>query len=57
MSRASLRTRERWNSTLFTSAPSMTISTVTVSFSSPGRSEQALVESTSGSIGSTAPGT
>ena len=35
----------------------MTISTVTASLSSPGRSEHASFESTSGSIGSTAPGT
>ena len=40
-----------------TSAPFISISTVTASLSSPGRSEQASFESTSGSIGSTAPGT
>ena len=57
MSRRSLRTSERWNATLVTSAPSISISTVTANLSSPGRSEQAWFDSTSGSIGSTARGT
>ena len=48
---------ERWNSTRRTSVPAMSISTVTASLSSPGRSEQARFDSASGSIGSTAPGT
>jgi hypothetical protein len=37
--------------------PCSSISTVTASLSSPGRSEQARFDSTSASIGSTAPGT
>ena len=47
----------RWNSTRRTSVPAMSIWTVTASLSSPGRSEHARLESASGSIGSTAPGT
>jgi hypothetical protein len=47
----------RMNSTRRTSVPATSISTVTASLSSPGRSEQARLESASGSIGSTAPGT
>ncbi len=57
MSRASLRIRDRWNTVFTTFAPSISISTVTASFSSPGRSDEALFERASGSIGSTAPGT
>ena len=57
MRRPSLCTSERWKDTLVTSAPFIRISTVTASLSSPGRSEHASFDSTSGSIGSTAPGT
>ena len=50
--------RERWKRRpSATFAPSISISTVTASFSSPGRSDEARLESASGSIGSTAPGT
>ena len=57
MRRASLRIRDRWKATFSTFAPSISISTVTASFSSPGLSDEARFESASGSIGSTAPGT
>ena len=55
--RGSLRITERWNATERTAAPSSSISTVTVSRSTCGRSEQASFDSACGSIGSTAPGT
>ena len=57
MSRASLRITDRWNSTFSTVAPRSSIWTVTASRSSPGRRLQTSLERTSGSIGSTAPGT
>ena len=45
---------KRWEST---SVPRISSSTVTASRSSPARSEHAWFDSSSGSIGSTAPGT
>ena len=47
----------RWNAVRRTFAPSNSSSTVTASRSWWGTSEQAPLESTSGSIGSTVPGT
>ena len=48
---------ERWNALRRTRAPSKSISTVTASRSWWGTSEHARLESASGSIGSTSPGT
>src|SRR3954447_15654333 len=47
---------ERWNLARVTSAPSISISTVTARRSTPGRSEQTSFDSASGSIGSPPPG-
>ena len=57
MSLASLRIRERWNATDRVSGPSIRSSTVTASRSCPVTRLQAPLDSASGSIGSTAPGT
>jgi len=51
------RISDRMNEQLTTSCPRMTISTVTANLSSPGDSEHAPFDSSTGSIGSTAPGT
>ena len=56
-SRTSDRMSDRWNAVRRTCAPSNSSSTVTAIRSCPGTSEHAPLDSASGSIGSTSPGT